>query len=112
MKAVMVGKNGSATGYLFGIDYLKLTPGNPSGVIFYQDADYGGAASPVIAKGNYSSLPSGVPNDWMSSLKIPSGWTVEVYEHGGFGGTKWTFTADTPWVGSDCNDKMSSIKIY
>lgn len=112
LKAVMVGKNGSSTGYLFGIDYLKLTPAAMSGVIFYQDINYGGTASPVIAKGNYSSLPGGVPNDWMSSLKVPSGWTVEVYEHGGFGGTKWTFTADTPWVGSDCNDKMSSFKIY
>lgn len=82
------------------------------GVTFYQDINYGGIAGPAIAKGNYASLPSGVPNDWMSSLKVPSGWTVEVYADGNFAGTKWTFTADTPWVGSDCNDKMSSFKIY
>lgn len=95
------------------IQNLSVNGGTPSsGVIFYQDINYGGTTSPTIAKGNYSSLPSGVPNDWMSSLKIPSGWTVEVYEHGSFGGAKWTFTVDTPWVGADCNDKMSSIKIY
>ena len=82
------------------------------GVTFFQNQNYSGEASPTFAKGNYSSLPAGLPNDWMTSLKIPPGWTVEVYADGGFAGTKWTFTADNPLVGSDCNDKMSSFKIY
>ncbi len=88
------------------------TPTPATGVIFYQDINYGGTASPSFGKGDYSSLPGGVPNDWMSSLKVPSGWTVEVYQHSGFGETIWIFTADTPWVGSACNDQMSSFKIY
>ena len=91
---------------------LYIQPNQPPELFSIRMLNYGGTASPVIAKGNYSSLPGGVPNDWMSSLKVPSGWTVEVYADGGFAGTKWTFTADTPWVGSDCNDKMSSVKIY
>ena len=53
----------------------------------------------------------GCPNDWMSSLRVPSGWTVIVYQNDNFTGTSWTFTADSNWVGSACNDKMTSCKI-
>lgn len=90
------------------------TPTPSTGVIFYQNADYGGAASQSLAKGNYtlSQLQAkGVQNDWASSLRVPSGWTVIIYQHDNFAGTSWTFTADTSYVGSACNDQMSSCKI-
>ena len=35
---------------------------------------------------------------------------VEVYEHGDFTGSEWTFTSETVNVGYACNDKMSSFK--
>jgi non-reducing end alpha-L-arabinofuranosidase len=82
------------------------------GVVFYQDINYGGAASAPIAKGDYPALPAGVPNDWMSSLRVPAGWTVQAYADGGFGGAVCTYTADTSWVGAGCNDAMSSFKIH
>jgi hypothetical protein len=88
------------------------TPGGGgTGVTFYQDANYAGAASGVKAVGDYPSLPGDIPNDWMSSLRVPAGWTVLAYDNGGFGGAVCTFTADTSYVGSTCNDKMSSFKI-
>jgi len=86
--------------------------GGGDGVTFYQHINYGGAASGAKAKGNYSSLPGDIPNDWMSSLKVPAGWTVQAFEHGGFGGAICTYTSSTSWVGPACNDKMSSFKIY
>jgi hypothetical protein len=82
------------------------------GVIFYQDANWSGPGSAIFGIGNYASLPPSVPNDWMSSLKVQPGWTVQAYEHGSFGGTVCTFTVDTAWVGTACNDKMSSFKIF
>ena len=88
------------------------TPTN--GAIFYQHKDYGGTAI-TLGTGNYnlSQLNAkGIPNDWMSSLKVPSGWTVEVYENDNFGGTRWTYTSNTSYVGAGANDKMSSVKIY
>lgn len=88
------------------------TPTTPVGVIFYQDINYGGVASALKGKGDYAVMPGDVPNDWMSSLKVPAGWTVETYSDGGFAGTKCTFTANTTWVGAGCNDNMSSFKIY
>ncbi len=81
-------------------------------VIFYQDANYGGVASGGKAAGDYASLPGDVPNDWMSSLKVPSGWSVDAYADGNFGGAVCSYTADTSWVGSACNDVMSSFKIH
>ena len=89
-------------------------PPAANGVTFYADINYGGTAI-TLGVGNYtlSQLNAkGIPNDWMSSLKVPDGWTVEVYEHDNFGGTKWTYTSSSSWVGTDANDKMSSVKIF
>ncbi len=88
------------------------TPGTAAGVIFYQDANYGGAASAVLPKGDYPSNPPSVINDWMSSLRVPAGWVVDAYADGNFGGAVCTYTADTSWVGTACNDVMSSFKIH
>ncbi len=89
-------------------------PPATNGVTFYADINYGGTAI-TLGVGNYtlSQLNAkGIPNDWMSSLQVPSGWTVEVYQNDNFGGTKWTYTSSSSWVGDTVNDKMSSVKIY
>ena len=89
-------------------------PPASNGVTFYEHINYGGKAV-TLGTGDYtlSQLNShGIGNDWMSSLQLPSGWTVEVYEHDHFGGIRWTFNSSSSWVGNDINDKMSSVKIY
>ncbi len=83
-------------------------------VTFYQHADYAGTAV-SLSKGNYTLAQlqaAGIPNDWVSSLRIPAGWTVEIYQNDNFGGTKWTFTADISYVGAAANDQMTSCKIF
>lgn len=86
----------------------------PSGPTFYENADYTGGAA-ILEKGEYllsQMLAAGVPDNWVSALKVPKGYTVEIYQNGDFTGTKWTFTADTSYVGAACNDQMSSVRIY
>jgi hypothetical protein len=83
-----------------------------AGVTFFQDANFGGAASLPKGKGDYPVLPSDIPNDWMSSLRVPLGWTVQVFQDANFGGAACTFTTDTSWVGPACNDIMSSFRIH
>lgn len=86
---------------------------NLEGVTFYEHAEYGGEAV-TLDVGSYILTQlnaAGIPNDWMSSLKVPSGYVVDVYQNDAFLGTKWTFTSDTSYVGSSCNDQMSSVKI-
>ncbi len=86
-------------------------------VVFYQDVNYGGAAGQGLAKGNYTQAQlaaKGVPNDWASSARVPSGWTVIMYANDNFGGTSWTLTADTPNfinLNPSANDQMTSCKI-
>ena len=116
----------TASGVPMNVDYVRVYYANASGsnptatpaptssgtgVRFYQDINYAGTSSGLKGVGDYASLPGDVPNDWMSSLRVPAGWTVLAYENGGFGGAVCTFTADTSWVGTSCNDKMSSFKI-
>ncbi|RYY36473.1 MAG: lectin, partial [Sphingobacteriaceae bacterium] len=69
------------------------------GVTFYQNTNYGGAASQVLPVGNYtlSQLAArGMPNDWASSVRVPSGRTVIMYSDDNFSGQAWTRTSDTP----------------
>ncbi|WP_375500284.1 peptidase inhibitor family I36 protein [uncultured Nostoc sp.] len=44
-------------------------------------------------------------------MKIAAGMKVTFYSDINFGGQSKTFTADTPYVGDDFNDKTSSIVI-
>jgi predicted alpha-1,6-mannanase (GH76 family) len=96
---------------------LQVVPADntsTTGVTFYADVNYGGAAGMPMIKGNYtlSQLQAkGVSNDWASSMRIPAGWTVIMYQNDNFSGTSWTFMGDTSWVGSAANDQMSSCKI-
>jgi predicted alpha-1,6-mannanase (GH76 family) len=85
-----------------------------TGVRFYQNATYGGTSSMLLPKGNYTLgqlQAKGVVNDWASSIRIPAGYTVIMYQNDNFGGTSWTFSGDTSYVGASANDQMSSCKI-
>jgi DNA-binding beta-propeller fold protein YncE len=87
------------------------------GVVFFEHASYGGAASQPLAVGSYtlSQLQArGVPNDWASSVRIPSGRTVTLFEHDNFAGASWTLTGDTPGfsgLNPNANDQLSSVTI-
>jgi hypothetical protein len=89
----------------------------PAGVVFYQNTSYAGSASQALSVGTYtlSQLAArGVPNDWASSVKIPSGHTVIMYSDDNFSGNSWTRTSDTPdftTLSPNANDQMSSCKV-
>ncbi len=88
-----------------------------SGVTFYADVNYGGAASQVLPVGTYtmSQLAArGMPNDWASSVKVPSGRTLIMYSDDNFTGQSWTRTSDTPnfpGLSPSPNDAVSSVKV-
>ena len=87
----------------------------PSGVTFYQDYNYGGSASQALRAGSYTTAQlaaKGMPNDWASSVKVPSGYTVILYAGDNFSGTSWTLTADQSEFGSlGANDQVSSVVV-
>jgi hypothetical protein len=93
-------------------DVSVATPA-ATAVTFYQDGGFGGTGV-TVAAGSYTTAQlaaAGVPDDWMSSLRVPAGWTVHVFAGDRFTGTQWTFVADTALVPADANDQMSSVKI-
>lgn len=82
---------------------------------FYQNTGFGGTWT-ELNPGSYTTsqlASAGIPDNWVSSVKVPEGFTVEIYDLDDFGGSKWSFTADTPdFSAVGCNDRMSSVKIY
>jgi len=80
-------------------------------VVLYKDYRFQGAAQ-ALGPGKYdmSSLTAtgGVGNDKVSSIKVPPGWTVILYQDAGFSGTSKTLSADCSSL-DDFNDRTSSL---
>lgn len=79
-------------------------------VVVYQDADFRGR-SQALGPGGHDMGGLTVGNDAISSLQVPDGWTVTLYEHEHFQGRHRTFTADTAYVGTDFDDIASSVSV-
>jgi hypothetical protein len=98
-------------------NWLQVTNGATSGVTFYQNTNYGGAASQVLPVGTYtlSQLAAhSMPNDWASSVKVPAGRTLIMYSDDNFMGTSWTRTSDTPdftTLSPTADNLVSSVKV-
>jgi len=79
-------------------------------VTVYEDADFQGTSA-ALAEGRYDWGQIGIGNDTLSSLRVPGGMTVTLYENTHFAGRSKTFTQDACYVGDDFNDITSSIVI-
>jgi len=88
-----------------------------TGVTFYQDINYGGTVTSAIPKGTYTLAQLqayGFVDNWASSVKIPTGWTVTMYANDNSTGTSWTRTSNTPnftTLSPNANDVVTSVKI-
>lgn len=88
--------------------------GGPSGPTFYSEINYAGSGV-TLGVGDYDLAQlqaAGIANDSISSIRVPTGFTVTGYADAGFSGTAWTFTADTANLGTTGNnDAISSLRI-
>lgn len=87
--------------------------GNAPVATFYQDINYGGYAV-QLSEGTYtqSQLEArGIRNNDITSLKVLAGFKVTVFDGSSFNGDSKTLTSDCSWIGSDWNDRASSVKI-
>jgi len=57
--------------------------------------------------GNWKKL-----NDECSGVKLEGPVFATMYQHNNYGGKSMQFTSSSSWVGSDFNDKCSSLKVY
>ena len=72
------------------------------------DPNYGGFCQ-NFGVGNYDDFL--ISNDAISSLKVPQGLVVTLYQDSQSGGNRRVITQDTPYVGSDWDDQTSSISV-
>lgn len=75
---------------------------------FYESCDFSGA-SKELGKGKYNADIIG-GHDKISSVKVPNGLKVTLYEHDGFTGGTLVMTEDNRCL-STFNDMTSSIEI-
>ena len=79
-------------------------------ITIYEHENYQGKAQ-SLGVGSYNVNELTIGNDTLSSLKVPKGLVVTLYENANFYGKKMKITQDTPYVGDEFNDKTSSIKV-
>ncbi|MBL7730249.1 MAG: hypothetical protein JNM88_03660 [Chitinophagaceae bacterium] len=88
--------------------------GGNEAVIIYSDENYRGQSASLLP-GVYSTMSqaSGFPDNALSSIQVPAGYRVVLYEFENFGGKSYTVTnSKTGFLFSNWNDKASSIKVY
>lgn len=85
-------------------------PSGNDGITLFEDCYFSGRHS-YLRPGRYDTREMGIGNDRISSIKIPSGYSVTVYGDGGFNGGRRYFTRDVNCLASDWNDKISSIEV-
>jgi hypothetical protein len=70
--------------------------GTVDGPTVFKDTNYGGT-SVALGSGTYTLAQmqaEGIADNSISSIQVPSGYTVIAYVGGTFDGTTWTFTSD------------------
>ncbi|MBO9201283.1 MULTISPECIES: beta/gamma crystallin-related protein [Niastella] len=95
---------------------LKISAiGTITAATVYRDCDYAGTAI-SLSPGNYTLTQLqalGILNDDISSLKVNSGYQVQLYADDNFLGTSQTFGVDNSClVTNGFNDAATSIKVY
>jgi hypothetical protein len=82
-------------------------------VVIFSDANYKGQSVSLLP-GTYSTMGQlGFPDNALSSLTVPIGYRVVIYEFENFAGKSYTITASKPgFIISGWNDKTSSIAVY
>ena len=79
----------------------------------YQNITYGGYPA-LLAAGRYSQAQlaeAGVRDNDISSLTVPPGYRITLFENDNFLGESLTLTANRSWIGAEWNDRVSSLII-
>jgi hypothetical protein len=88
-------------------------PNSNNAVIIYEDANYQGRSASLLP-GTYSTMAqAGFFDNALSSLTVPVGYRVVLFENENFGGKSYTITQSKPgFIISNWNDRTSSIIVY
>jgi hypothetical protein len=102
---------------------VKIYSGSLSGakqptttkVTVYGDCSYGtGKFAVGLVAGTYTMAQltaMGVTNDQISSINVPSGYSIQVYTSDNYGGSTATYTTNQSCLNSTFNDQISSVRV-
>lgn len=110
---VMGATNSGTLGSTGGNTQTGTVTGIGNGVTMYTDANYQGKAV-TFGVGQYNMsdmINAGIPNDSVSSIKVPLGYKLTVFQDIDFGGQSQVFSADSSYVGNTWNDQITSFII-
>ncbi len=88
----------------------SVNPNLENQVVIFADC-YLKGASATLPAGSYRAYQLGIGNDVLSSLHIPTGYTVTIYSDDNFRGRSASFSANVYCLDRDWNDQVSSIVI-
>ena len=98
--------------------FRKTSPMDPLVVTLFADCNFSGQSVSVGVGDYYSMDKVGFPNDALSSIKIPTGLKVTLYENNGFGGSSLVSTSDIACLNTqklkyvyNWNDRVSSFRV-
>ena len=76
----------------------------------YDQCDYGGASF-AFSPGRYNHNALGIGSDRISSVRIPNGFRITVYQNKDFSGYSRTFYGDEYCLDGQWNDQISSMVV-
>jgi len=77
-------------------------------VTLYGDCYYRGSIRSLSA-GYHDAAGLGIGNDQLSSLKVPAGWSITLYEDDRYRGRSITYSTNVMCLPSNWNDRVSSV---
>ncbi len=92
------------------ITYCLQVSGQNNYVTLHEDCNYKGRRS-ILQAGIYKNYQMKMANDNLSSIQIPNGMKVTIYEHDDFKGKSKTFTSNVSCLDNEWNDQTSSMVI-
>jgi len=89
-------------------------PTNNESVVLYSDDSYRGQSATLLP-GTYATMAqaNGFPTQALSSIQVPAGYRVVLYEYENFGGKSYTITASkSSFSFTGWNDRAMSVKVF
>ncbi|WP_067146050.1 hypothetical protein [Pseudotamlana agarivorans] len=84
--------------------------GSDHGVTLYGDCSFKGSHK-TLGVGRYDHDELGVGNDRVSSIRVPRGYKIIIYQDGGWRGSSKTLYEDNGCLEHGWNDHISSVKV-
>ncbi len=86
-------------------------PMSEARVTLFVDCPFSGT-SVSLSVGDYNVNQIGLPNDSISSVRVPSGLQLTLFEHSDFGGASVAITSDASCLNDrGWNDRASSLRV-